>query len=341
MTGPEVVATDDVLRLEDVEVGFPVRSGAFGRRSVLRAVDGVSLTVRRGTTFGLVGESGCGKTTLVRSILGLQKVNSGRVLLDGEDLTALGTRQLRSRRPKMQVVFQDPYSSLNEDLTVGDIVAEPLRVHGRYSPERVVELLALVGMPPAAAERRPAEFSGGQRQRIAIARALALEPELLVLDEPVSSLDMSIQAQVINLLKRLQDSLGLTCLFIAHDLSVVRYMSDELAVMYLGRVVETGSCHDVFDTPQHPYTQSLIAAVPVPTPVGREARRVRHLEGELPDPAAPPSGCGFRTRCPRAQTRCAEQDPALAPVGAPGQQAACWFPGPATTSSRQPGPVTA
>lgn len=320
---------DELLRVVDLHVDFSLKQGTTGRRRILRAVDGVSLSISRGQTFGLVGESGCGKSTLVRSILRLQKASRGRVMLDGEDITSMGTRQLRRRRPKMQVVFQDPYSSLDSDMTVHDIIAEPLRVNHCYRPERIDELLGLIGMTPDMKTRRPADFSGGQRQRIGIARALALEPELLILDEPVSSLDMSVQAQVINLLKRLQQQLGLTCMFIAHDLSVVRYMSDVIAVMYLGKIVETGACHDVFASPQHPYTQSLIAAVPVPRPEGREARRMKHGQGELPDPTNPPSGCSFRNRCPRAQALCATDEPALAPHGAPGQLAACWFPGPA------------
>lgn len=320
---------EDVLRIDDVHVQFSVKHGGFGRRRTLHAVNGVTLSIKRGQTFGLVGESGCGKTTLVHSILGLRRVTSGRVFLHGEDVARMSGRELKRRRPAMQVVFQDPYSSLNADMTVHEILAEPLRVNKRYRPERIDELLELIGMTPDMKSRRPSQFSGGQRQRIGIARALALEPDLLILDEPVSSLDMSVQAQVINLLRRLQSQLGLTCLFIAHDLSVVRYMSDVIAVMYLGRIVETGNCHDVFSAPQHPYTQSLLAAAPVPRPEGRDARRRKIVQGELPDPADPPSGCTFRTRCPRAQAKCAAEEPPLAGHGLEGQQAACWFPGPA------------
>jgi oligopeptide/dipeptide ABC transporter ATP-binding protein len=324
-------AAEEILRVEDLHVSFPVRRSGVGRRAVLHAVRGVSLTVRRGETFGLVGESGCGKTTLVRTILGLQKANSGRVLLSGTELTRMGRRQLREWRPKMQVVFQDPYSSLDPRMTVHDIIAEPLRINGRYSAARIDELLEYVGMTPEVKKRLPAEFSGGQRQRIGIARALALDPELLILDEPVSSLDVSIQAQVINLLRQLQARLGLTCLLIAHDLSVVHYMSHRIAAMYLGQIVETGPASEIFANPQHPYTQSLLAAAPVPRPEGRELRR-RPLLGDLPDPTQPPSGCPFRTRCPRAQERCAQEDPPLMAQPPDGHPAACWFPGPPETA---------
>ena len=321
-----MTATDALLSIEDLHVTYSV-PGPRLRRRLLHAVDGVSLSIRRGETYGLVGESGCGKSTLVRALLGLQPVSGGQVVLDGVDLTTLRGRKLRAVRPRMQVVFQDPYSSLDADLTVHEIVAEPLRVTRRYRRERVEELLALVGLDPSAGSRKPAQFSGGQRQRIGIARALALEPDVLVLDEPVSALDMSVQAQVVNLLRQLQRRLGLTCLFIAHDLSVVRYVSDRVGVMYLGRIVETGACHDVFTNPQHPYTRSLLAAVPIAEPNGREQRRGRTLAGELPDPTDPPSGCAFRTRCPKARARCAAETPPLAPAGAADQQAACWFPG--------------
>lgn len=318
----------ELLRVEDLVVHFPTTDRRSSTRATLRAVDGVSLVVKRGETASLVGESGCGKTTLARSILRLQKITEGRIVLDGEDITTMGSRQLRTRRPKMQVVFQDPYSSLNADMTVEQILGEPLRIAGRYATERVDELLALVGMSPAVRSRKPAQFSGGQRQRIAIARALALEPQLLILDEPVSSLDMSIQAQILNLLRRLRSQLGLTCLFIAHDLAAVRYVADSVAVMYLGRIVETGPCRDVFDHPQHPYTQSLLGAVPVATPLERDRDRALPPAGEPPDPSNPPSGCRFRTRCPRATTRCEVEDPSLRHCGSPDQQAACLFPGP-------------
>ena len=249
MTAP---ATDEVLRIEDLRVHFPLRGRGILKGSMLRAVDGVSLTVKRGETLGLVGESGCGKTTVVRSVLRLQKPTSGHIYLNGEDLARMSRRELRAHRPKMQVVFQDPFSSLDPRMNVHDIIAEPLRVNGRYKQERVHELLEQVGMTPEIEKRLPQAFSGGQRQRIGIARALALEPDLLILDEPVSALDVSIRAQVVNLLTRLQKELGLTYLFLAHDLSVVRYMSHRVAVMYLGKIVETGTRDDIYRSPQHP-----------------------------------------------------------------------------------------
>ena len=327
MTAP---VTDEVLRIEDLRVHFPLRGRGILKGSMLRAVDGVSLTVKRGETLGLVGESGCGKTTVVRAVLRLQKPTSGHIYLNGEDLARMSRRELRAHRPKMQVVFQDPFSSLDPRMNVHDIIAEPLRVNGRYKRERVHELLEQVGMTPEIEKRLPQAFSGGQRQRIGIARALALEPDLLILDEPVSALDVSIRAQVVNLLTRLQKELGLTYFFIAHDLSVVRYMSHRVAVMYLGKIVETGTRDDIYRSPQHPYTQSLLDAVPVARPAGRELRRRGHIMGETPDPTNPPSGCSFRTRCPRAQEKCAVDEPELLAVGGGGQHAACWFPGPVT-----------
>ncbi len=323
-----VVSPDEVLRVEDLHVEFTVRQGRVGRKRVLKAVSGVDLAIHRGRTLGLVGESGCGKTTLVRTICGLQKATSGHVYIDGQDLGRLSGIELRRIRPKVQVVFQDPYSSLNPRMTVAELIAEPLRINGCYRPERIDELLEFVGMTPAVKGRLPAAFSGGQRQRIGIARALALDPEILILDEPVSALDVSIQAQVITLLKRLQDELDLTCLLIAHDLSVVRYMSHDIAVMYLGRIVERGPRDEIFERPLHPYTHSLMAAVPIPRPEGREERRRVHPRGDVPDPTAPPSGCPFRTRCPRAQARCALETPPLVAQETPRHAVACWFPGP-------------
>jgi peptide/nickel transport system ATP-binding protein/oligopeptide transport system ATP-binding protein len=324
---------DAVLRIEDLHVDFPLRGRGILKGSMLRAVDGVSLTVNRGETLGLVGESGCGKTTVVRAVLRLQKATSGRIFLNGQDITTMSRRQLRTVRPKMQVVFQDPFSSLDPRMNVHDIIAEPLRVNRRYKPERVHELLEQVGMTPDMEKRLPAAFSGGQRQRIGIARSLALEPDLLILDEPVSALDVSIRAQVVNLLTRLQKELDLTYLFIAHDLSVVRFMSHRVAVMYLGKIVETGERDDIYRNPQHPYTQSLLDAVPVPRPAGREGRRRGHIKGDTPDPANPPSGCSFRTRCPRVQERCAVEEPPLEQVPGAGSAAACWYPGPAGARS--------
>jgi oligopeptide/dipeptide ABC transporter ATP-binding protein len=333
-----VTGNDDaILRVEDLAVTFRVRHGRAWGKKPLRAVNGVDLSLQRGRTLGLVGESGCGKTTLVRTILGLQRPTSGRVLLHGQDISAMSARELRRLRPKVQVVFQDPYSSLNPRMRVHDILAEPLRINHRYESKRIDELLEFVGMRPEAKKRFPSEFSGGQRQRIGIARALALDPEILILDEPVSALDVSIQAQVVTLLKRLQEELNLTCLLIAHDLSVVRHMSHEVAVMYLGKIVEQGTRKDIFETPRHPYTHSLMAAVPIPTPEGREQRRRGILPGDIPDPASPPSGCSFHTRCPRAQVSCAIEGPPLLPQEQTGHDAACWFAGPPGEPTRAPG----
>ena len=314
-----------LLEVDDLHVRFDVRD-AGGAKAVLRAVDGVSLAVARGSTLGLVGESGCGKTSLVRAILGLQPVHAGHVTLDGADILRPGRKARRALSRRIQIVFQDPYSALNPGMTVHDIVAEPLRIHRRDDPARVAQLLDQVGLASDAAARKPGEFSGGQRQRIGIARALALSPELLVLDEPVSALDVSVQAQVINLLVGLQQQLGLSYLFIAHDLSVARHMSQDVAVMYLGRIVETGARDAVFAAPAHPYTQCLMAAAPRTRFAERgQARRI--TIGETPDPLHRPSGCAFRTRCPRARDRCAEAAPPLAAF-APGHLVACWFPGP-------------
>jgi oligopeptide/dipeptide ABC transporter ATP-binding protein len=315
-----------LLEVEDLHVQFAVRRGD-GARAILRAVDGVSLTTRRGRTLGLVGESGCGKTSLVRAILGLQLAASGQARLDGDDLLTPHKAARRALSSKIQVVFQDPYSALNPTMTVHEIVAEPLRIHGRYDAARVARLLDGVGLAAASGARKPAEFSGGQRQRIGIARALALNPELLILDEPVSALDVSVQAQVLNLLTDLQRERGLSYLFIAHDLSVVRHMAPDVAVMYLGKIVETGPRDAVFNAPAHPYTRRLIDAAPRAW-IGpdRGARRTRAL-GEPPNPMAKPSGCAFRTRCPIAQDRCAAETPPLAPYGDQGRLAACWYPG--------------
>lgn len=320
LTGGDLAAgavahESDILRVDDLHVEFPVRRGLLRPPLALRAVSGLSFGIRRGETLGLVGESGCGKSTLVRTILGIHRPTRGAVSYRGMDLSQMSDRRRRAYRWAVQAVFQDPQSSLDPRMTVHDIVAEPLRVSGRYTAARVATVLDQVGLSAAMAGRRPREFSGGQRQRIGIARALALEPEVLVLDEPVSALDVSVQAQVINLLDELQRELGLAYLFIAHDLSVVRHVSDHIAVMYLGKIVETGTRAEVFDTPAHPYTRALLDAIPLADPARRGRPRVR-LEGEMPDPADPPTGCAFRTRCPVARPACAELDVRLAPVPA-------------------------
>jgi oligopeptide/dipeptide ABC transporter ATP-binding protein len=310
---------------------FPVRGGVW-RRPIgwVSAVAGVSFEVRRSSTFALVGESGCGKSTTARLLLRLLNPTAGNVVFDGVDLTSVPAPELRRLRRRLQIVYQDPYASLNPRLTVGGIVSDPLRVHGLYrddGPSRVRTLLELVGLDPGDAHRYAHEFSGGQRQRIGIARALALEPQLLVLDEPVSALDVSIQAGVVNLLDELQRQLGLTYVFIAHDLAVVRHVADEVGVMYLGKLVERGPADRVYEDPQHPYTQALLAAVPVPDPGVERSRRRMLLEGDPPSAIHPPSGCRFRTRCPRAQAICAEQEPKLT-EDALGHAVACFFPGP-------------
>jgi oligopeptide transport system ATP-binding protein len=318
-----------LVQIEDLKKHFPITGGLIWSRQVgaVKAVDGISFDIKQGETLGLVGESGCGKSTTGRAILQLHKPTSGHVFFDGVDLTTLGADELRALRPKMQMIFQDPYASLNPRHSVAKIVGEPLLIHGVASGhelrERVAELLELVGLKAVHLKRFPHEFSGGQRQRIGIARALALNPSFIVCDEPISALDVSIQAQVINLLQDLQEQLGLTYLFIAHDLSMVRHISHRVAVMYLGKIVEMAERNTLFDEPLHPYTQSLISAVPVPSPrVERQRQRII-LKGDVPSPANPPKGCVFSTRCPVVFDKCTEVEPEYRQVR-PGHFVTCW-----------------
>jgi oligopeptide transport system ATP-binding protein len=325
MDNKEVNNNEVLLHVDDLKMHFPIYRGVFQRQvGAVRAVDGVSFDVKRGETLGLVGESGCGKSTTGRTILQLYKPTSGGVIFDGMDLVKLKGEQMRQMRRKMQ----DPYASLNPRMTVAQLVGEPLMVHnvatGAEINERVEHLLEVVNLNPAFASRYPHEFSGGQRQRIGVARALALQPSFIICDEPISALDVSIQAQVVNLLEELQEQFNLTYLFIAHDLSMVKHISDRVAVMYLGVIVELASRDELYAKPLHPYTQALLSAVPIPDPIADAKRKRTILQGDVPSPANPPSGCRFRTRCPIAEAVCAESRPEFREIR-PGHFVACFF----------------
>ena len=304
--------SDTLLRVEDLKIYYPVAGSGFGKKEFVKAVDGVTFEVKKGEVFGIVGESGCGKSTLGRGVCKLENLTSGHVYLDGEDITEYNDRRMRSIRKKVQMVFQDPYASLNPRMSVFDIIAEPLLVHHLYQDKadlekKVLDLLHRVGLDDYHANRYPHEFSGGQRQRIGIARALAVEPSLILADEPVSALDVSIQAQVLNLLNELKHDLDLTYIFVAHDLSVVEYISDRVGVMYLGNFVEVGEKEKIYSNPMHPYTQALLSAVPVPDPTAKRERIL--LEGSIPSAHKPPTGCKFHTRCPKCMECCKTQAP--------------------------------
>ena len=304
--------SDTLLRVEDLKIYYPVAGSGFGKKEFVKAVDGVTFEVKKGEVFGIVGESGCGKSTLGRGVCKLENLTSGHVYLDGEDITEYNDRRMRSIRKKVQMVFQDPYASLNPRMSVFDIIAEPLLVHHLYQDKadlekKVLDLLHRVGLDDYHANRYPHEFSGGQRQRIGIARALAVKPEFLLCDEPISALDVSIQAQVVNMLEDLQEELGLTYLFVAHDLSMVRHISTRIGVMYLGNLVEYGATEDIFRNPLHPYTKALFSAIPVPDPTVKMDRIV--LEGSIPSPANPPAGCKFHTRCANCMEKCKTEVP--------------------------------
>jgi oligopeptide transport system ATP-binding protein len=318
-----------LLDVKNLKMYFPITQGVIIQRHIgdIKAVDDITFSIRAGETMGLVGESGCGKSTTGRAILQLYRPTDGRVYFRGEELTELKGEALRRMRREMQMIFQDPYASLNPRMTVGNIIGEPLEVHRIYSSkaerrERVQELLRVVGLNPYFVNRYPHEFSGGQRQRIGVARALAVNPEFIVCDEPISALDVSIQAQIINMLEDLQAEFGLTYLFIAHDLSVVRHISDRIAVMYLGKLAELADREELYENPLHPYTQALLSAVPIPDPVIEEKRQRIILEGDVPSPANPPKGCNFSTRCPRVMDVCHEVDPEFKDIGG-GHWVAC------------------
>jgi oligopeptide transport system ATP-binding protein len=323
-TAPDPVTTgsgarEPILQVRGLVKHFPLTQGILFKKQVgsVQAVDGVTFDLYRGETLGIVGESGCGKSTVARLLMNLEQPTAGQVIYKGEDITKLSGRALKAVRRNIQMVFQDPYTSLNPRMTVGDIIGEPYEIHPEVAPKgdrrkRVRELLDVVGLNPEYINRYPHQFSGGQRQRIGIARGLALRPEVIVADEPVSALDVSVQAQVINLMERLQDEFGLSYMFIAHDLSIVRHISDRVGVMYLGKIVEIGGDEQIYEHPTHPYTQALLSAVPVPDPAARDHRERIILVGDVPSPANPPSGCRFRTRCWKARERCTVEEPLLA-----------------------------
>ncbi|GAA1374405.1 MULTISPECIES: ABC transporter ATP-binding protein [Catellatospora] len=321
-----------ILEVRDLVKHFPIRQGIVFKRTIgqIKAVDGVSLDLHKGETLGIVGESGCGKSTLAKLLMNLEKPTSGEVRYQGRDVLRLNPADQRRLRRNIQLVMQDPYTSLNPRMTVGDIVGEPFEIHPEVAPKgerrrKVQDLLDVVGLNPEHINRYPHQFSGGQRQRIGIARALALKPEVIVCDEPVSALDVSIQAQVMNLLDQLQNEFNLSYIFIAHDLSVVRHIADRVGVMYLGKMVEVGTDDDIYVRPTHPYTQALLSAVPVPDPTARQRKAVIRLEGDVPSPANPPSGCRFRTRCWKAQEICATEPPLLQIRPTSGHPSACHF----------------
>ncbi|MCR9254663.1 MAG: dipeptide ABC transporter ATP-binding protein [Alphaproteobacteria bacterium] len=319
-----------IVQIEGLKMHFPIYAGILRRQvGTIKAVDGVSFEVMRGETLGLVGESGCGKSTIGRALLRLYDPTAGRILIDGEDIVPMRGEQLRQVRPRMQMVFQDPHASLNPRMTVGSIISEPLQVHGALGQqeknEKVEALLEAVGLNPRFTNRYPHEFSGGQRQRIGIARALALNPEFIVCDEPIAALDVSIQAQVVNLLEELQERLGLSYLFISHDLSMVRHIADRVAVMYLGKMVEMTTRETLYSNPKHPYTKALLSAVPIPNPEIEATREHIVLKGDLPSPANPPAGCNFCTRCPIATDLCHAEEPEWREIE-PGHRVACHYP---------------
>jgi len=324
--------SEKILEIDGLVKHYPITRGVVFKKTIghVKAVDGVSLALHSGETLGVVGESGCGKSTLARVLLNLEKPTAGTVRYKGSDIFKMDASALRRLRRQIQLVMQDPYTSLNPRMTVGDLIGEPFEIHREVAPKgsragKVRELLDLVGLNPEHINRYPHQFSGGQRQRIGIARALALRPEIIVCDEPVSALDVSIQAQVMNLLEKLQGEFGLSYIFIAHDLSVVRHLSERVAVMYLGKVVEVGTEDEIYDKPTHPYTQALLSAVPVPDPTVRETKAIIRLTGDVPSPADPPSGCRFRTRCWKAQDICATEEPALVERPTSAHPSACHF----------------